>query len=137
MLSASIHGEPARDLWMTLGGQSIAVTLTLAKELCGFDLLPNGEVLTHSATGFRGASRSITLHHPPSSYTVPINTHPHYIDWERCTIGEVMNQLVTLSFYTAPIVLQPHGSDMGHLGQRVLSLTTGRSWLVWAIGWSV
>lgn len=27
------------------------MTLTLTKELCGFDLLPNGEVLTCSATG--------------------------------------------------------------------------------------
>lgn len=27
------------------------MTLTLAKELCGFDLLPNREVLTCSATG--------------------------------------------------------------------------------------
>ena len=34
-------------------------------------------------------SPSITLHHPPSSYYVPINTQPHYIDWERCSIGEV------------------------------------------------
>lgn len=41
----------AKDLWLTLAGQSIAVTLTLAKELCGFDLLPNGEVLTCWGSG--------------------------------------------------------------------------------------
>lgn len=39
----------ARDIWLTLVGRSIAVTLTLAKELCGFDLLSNGKVLTRSA----------------------------------------------------------------------------------------
>lgn len=31
----------------------------------------------------------IMLHHPPCFYYVPINTQPHYIDWERCIIGYV------------------------------------------------
>lgn len=41
----------ARDLWLTQARQSIAVTLTLGKELCGFDLLPHRKVLTCSARG--------------------------------------------------------------------------------------
>lgn len=41
----------ARDLWLTQARQSVPVTLTLGKELCGFDLLPNREVLTCSASG--------------------------------------------------------------------------------------